>query len=76
MPGKHLDFFKSRKFWFDEKVGHIQWLMGTGDIDAKIFDQNSNKLKRLVLTENKKLVLDTTVVFDNNFDYRYLTWRN
>ena len=74
MPGKHLEFYKSNTIWFDKNIGHIQWQIGTGDINAKFENANKND-RRIILTENNKLVLDTILSSDKHFDFKYLTWR-
>jgi len=75
MPGKHLEFFESNTLWFDKKIGHIQWQIGTGDFSGKIMNTSSKNNKRIILTENDKLVLDTTLSFDKKFDFKYLSRR-
>lgn len=74
MPGKHLEFYENNKFWFDKNIGHIQWQIGTGDINAIFENGNKNEIK-IILTENNKLVLDTILSVNKHFDFRYLTWR-
>lgn len=74
MPGKHLEFFKNNTFWFDKNIGHIQWQIGTGDINAKFENQNKNDT-RIILTENNRLILDTILSIDKHFDFKYLSWR-
>ena len=76
MPGKHLNFYKKKDFTFDKKIGHIKWQIGTGDFNAEIQEQKQPDIKRIKLTENNKLVLDTVLSIENGFDFSYLTWRN
>jgi hypothetical protein len=71
-PGKHLVFYKKSKDWFDKKIGYIDWLWGTADINAYIKDDSSAYLKRLILKENDKIVLDTLLNFKYKFDFNYL----
>lgn len=75
MPGKNLYFFEYKKFWFDKEIGHIQWLIDTRDMDVKIENTNIKKNKRIIITENAKLVLDTVLPFNKNFNFKYLSWR-
>jgi hypothetical protein len=75
MPGKHLEFFESNTFGVDKKIGHIQWLIGTGNINAKLENVTVKNCKRIILKENNRLVFDTILPFDNYFDFKYLTWR-
>lgn len=72
MPGKHLYFYEKTKYWFDKEVGHIQWQIGTGNMNVKIEDINFSNKKRLIVEENNKLALDTILPFDKKFDFTYL----
>ena len=75
MPGKHLHFYERKKYWFDKSIGHIEWQIGTGDMNAKMQHTASEKVKRVIITENDHLVLDTILHMDKNFDFEYLSWR-
>ena len=71
IPGKHLEFFEKNKFWFDRKIGHINWKQSLEDIDAKILNDISATKKKLIIKQNNKIVLDTIFLVDKSFDFVY-----
>ena len=71
--GKHLEFYKKRSFWPDKEVGHIQFHWGIGDLDAEIGDLTGPYLRRLLIYENNKLVVDTMLNFDQRFEFNLPT---
>lgn len=73
--GTDLDFYKKRHYWFDKKIGHIRLLWAI-EINAHIEKGTKPNFKRLILTENNKLVLDTLLNFNRKFNFKYYPWRN
>jgi len=71
--GKHFDFYKKRKFWFDKKMGHIHWHEGSGEADAKFNNEKQSKNEELILTEGNEIELDTILNFEKPFDFEFYT---
>ena len=66
-----LLFYKKRNYWFDKEIGHIDWKWGHGDTQARIIEYNQSKNKRLILTSNNHIILDTVLNFEEKFDFEY-----
>ncbi|MES2848090.1 MAG: hypothetical protein V4685_03470 [Bacteroidota bacterium] len=70
MPGKIVNLYKRKMFWRDEKVGRVDLMLETGDIDIDVLDNRMN-LKSVRFRVKDRALFDTIISFDKEFDFKY-----
>lgn len=71
--GYNLVFYRNRSFWFDQELGKIQLECAGRETIATDIIAGHNNVNRLLIKADNAMVLDTTLSFDQPFDFKHST---
>jgi len=62
------EFYETRKWWLDKKLGNIVYRSEIPADSVQISDESQSELKRIIISKENKSILDTSLDFDKTFD--------